>query len=99
MINLQKKYLDLLLTLLDKHLKDSDVWLFGSRATSECKPFSDIDLAIVSESNISEQTLAELKYDLSESDLPYKVDIVDYSQVDEAFKKIIQNNYVVIKQS
>ncbi len=32
----------------------------------------------------------------SESNLPFKVDLVDWANVDENFKKNIQDNYIVI---
>lgn len=52
------------------------VYLFGSRAEGKNTPYSDIDLAFESDKDVSEK-LSQLRYILEESNLPYKVDIVD----------------------
>ncbi len=63
---------------LKEFFKDEDVkvYLFGSRAEGKNTPHSDIDLAFESNQNINKK-LSQLKYILEESNLPYKVDIVD----------------------
>lgn len=52
------------------------VYLFGSRAEERNTEHSDIDLAFESDKDINKK-LSQLKYILEESNLPYKVDIVD----------------------
>ncbi len=54
------------------------VYLFGSRARGEEKPFSDIDLAIVIEKENEEVTrrITLLKFVLEEGNFPYEVDLV-----------------------
>ncbi len=52
------------------------VFLFGSRATGKQSIHSDVDLAVVAEEDISRK-LSLLKELLEESNLPYKVDVVD----------------------
>lgn len=98
MINLEKKYLTILLDILNAHMSEYAVWLFGSRATNHCKPFSDIDIAVIASEKIDENRIAKLKYALSESNLPYKIDIVEFSTVDTAFQAIIQNKHIVLKK-
>ena len=63
---------------LQEFFKDEDVkiYLFGSRAEGKNSPYSDIDLAFESNRDISKK-LSQLKYILEESNLPYKVDIVN----------------------
>ena len=63
---------------LREFFKDQDVkvYLFGSRAEGKNTPYSDIDLAFESDEDISKK-LSQLRYILEESNLPYKVDIVD----------------------
>ncbi|OGT49044.1 MAG: DNA polymerase beta subunit [Gammaproteobacteria bacterium RIFCSPHIGHO2_12_FULL_38_11] len=96
MINLEKPYLKLLNSILKKHIPDYTVWIFGSRATEHIKPYSDIDLAIMTQRPLSVSTMSELTNALSESDLPYKVDLVDWSRIDDSFKKIIEKQHDVI---
>ena len=58
--------------------KDTDVkiYLFGSRAEKRNSQFSDVDLAFETDKDI-DKLLSKLRYILDESNLPYKVDIVD----------------------
>jgi predicted nucleotidyltransferase len=73
------------------------VWIFGSRALGTAKKASDLDLAIVGENPLDPLTLANLNNAFSESDLPYKVDVIDFSTVSDGFRTIIQNQHIVLK--
>ncbi|GHT77173.1 DNA polymerase [Bacteroidia bacterium] len=52
--------------------------LFGSRAKGVYHLGSDIDIAIV-DKNIPYRTLRKIKSDISDSSLPYNVDLVNFS--------------------
>lgn len=67
----------------------SRVWIFGSRATKAKKEFSDVDLAIDSEKILPLSIISSLGHEFSESDLPYKVDIVDLNNISESFRNKI----------
>jgi hypothetical protein len=41
--------------------------------------------------------LATLEEAFTESDLPFKVDVLDWATISENFKKIIQAQHVVVK--
>ena len=97
MINIDAETLVLLKNILKKHIPDATVWLFGPRATTQIKPHSDIDLAIITPKPLLTETMAFLEIELMESDLPYKVDLVDWSTLDDAFKTIILNHHEVIQ--
>jgi predicted nucleotidyltransferase len=93
MINIDEKYLKILKSILSQY-SGYEFYLFGSRITNRVKPFSDIDLLYFD--NISDKELSQLKEDLEESNLPYKVDLVNYNKCSASFKKIIGNSYVRI---
>ncbi len=97
MINLDSESLQLLRAILHQHVPNHSVWLFGSRATPQCKPYSDIDLTIISKNPVPGTTLALLETALTESDLPYKVDLVDWATTDKEFQLIIQQHYEIIQ--
>jgi len=63
---------------LKDYFKDKNVkiYLFGSRAYGNNSDFSDVDIAIDTEEDITEY-LTLLRYIIEESTLPYKVDFVD----------------------
>lgn len=83
--------------ILKRFVPDYKVWAFGSRVTGNHKPYSDLDIALVGDEPISIQTRAALTEALSESALPYKVDIVDWASTSEAFQQLIDKQKRVIQ--
>lgn len=84
--------------ILQRHVPGREVWAFGSRAKWTSKEFSDLDLAIIGDEPLSITTLASLSEDFSESELPYKVDIVDWATTSPSFRKVIEADKVVIQK-
>ncbi|MBY0280912.1 MAG: nucleotidyltransferase domain-containing protein [Alphaproteobacteria bacterium] len=75
---------------------ESKVWVFGSRAKGKTKPFSDLDLAIDCEQKpLSIETMADLREAFDESELPYKVDIVDINATTPEFLEMINTDKIV----
>jgi type I restriction enzyme S subunit len=83
--------------ILQRHVPQYAVWAFGSRAKWTAKEYSDLDLAIITDSPLPLATSAALAEDFSESDLPWKVDIVDWAETSETFKRIIERDRVVVQ--
>lgn len=83
--------------ILKRFVPDYKVWAFGSRVTGTHKPYSDLDIALVGEEPISIETRAALTEALSESTLPYKVDIVDWASTSDAFQQLIEKQKLVIQ--
>ena len=69
-------------------LKKYDVFVFGSRAESKARKFSDYDIGILGDRTVPMGKIALIKDELEESDLPYRVDVVDFRLVSKDFKKI-----------
>ncbi len=65
---------------LKDFFKDRDVriYFFGSRARGDSSRFSDIDIGFLSDRDISKD-LTILRELVEESNIPYKIDIVDLS--------------------
>lgn len=82
--------------ILVRHVPRKEVWVFGSRATGEVKRWSDLDLAIISDQPLSLSIMADLREDFSESDLPWKVDVLDWATTSERFRDIIARDKVVL---
>ena len=76
-----------------------EVWAFGSRVTGSAKEFSDLDLVVIGEKPLSNAIHANLVDDFSESDLPYKVDVIDWATTDTAFRQSIQRSSVVVQRA
>ena len=84
--------------ILQKHVPQYDVWAFGSRTTGRAKPYSDLDLAVITERPLPLALSAALAEDFSESDLPWKVDVVDWATTREGFRKVIEREKVVVRK-
>lgn len=67
--------------------------MFGSRIKGTAKPFSDLDLAIIKDSPLFLSKHTELVEAFSESDLSWKVDIIDWASTSDVFKEIIRQQY------
>ncbi|WP_420238021.1 nucleotidyltransferase family protein [Telmatobacter bradus] len=96
-LELQAGELEIVRALLQRHLPEREVWAFGSRVQGKAKTYSDLDLAVLGEEPLTLSTLAELAEEFSESDLPYKIDIVDWATTSERFREIIRQEYVVVQ--
>lgn len=85
-------------SILRELIPTARVEVFGSRATGTTKPFSDLDLLIRAKHPLSIHELRLLHDAFSDSDLPYRVDVVDALSTDKDFMRSIQSNSVVIQQ-
>jgi len=85
--------------ILQKHVPDREVWAFGSRAKRTAKTYSDLDLAVITDTPMSFKVSGALREDLSKSDLPWRVDIVDWATTSETFRRIIEQDKVVLQSS
>jgi predicted nucleotidyltransferase len=59
--------------------------IFGSRATGPAKPYSDLDIAIDAGRPLTLSESSALAEAFTESDLPWKVDLVDRHTTTAAF--------------
>ena len=85
-----------MLDILCTHVPHRAVWVFGSRAKGTTKNASDLDLAIIGEEPLDLRTMGDLQHAFSESNLPFRVDIVDWATINEGFRKIIDEQKVEI---
>lgn len=83
--------------ILQKHVPENEVWAFGSRATHTEKPYSDLDLAIIGNTPLTLSLLATIEHDFSESNLPFKVDVVDWATLSPAFRRLIYSRLIQVK--
>ena len=81
-------------------LKDEDVKviLFGSRAREDNSIYSDVDVGIVPKSkNFDKKKVTLLRERLEEINVPYKIELVDFSFVSPKFKKEALKKAVIWK--
>ncbi len=83
--------------ILQQYLPGYAVWAFGSRVGGPCKPYSDLDVDIVSVQPLPLSLLAEIGEAFSESDLPWKVDLIDWATTSQAFRERILARKLVLQ--
>jgi predicted nucleotidyltransferase len=89
-IALSPEHRRIVLDLLARHLPHgANVWVFGSRARGQPRRYSDLDLAIDAGRPLTPDEAAMLREAFEESDLPWRVDIVDWHSIDDRFRRAI----------
>ena len=96
-IDLLPEHRRIALDILNAHLPPgAAVWVFGSRAAGRARRYSDLDLAIDAGRRLTLDDTAILREAFSESDLPFRVDIVDWRAIGDDFRHRIAGDRVVL---
>lgn len=95
-LDLDPKHLVLVQQIMSKHIPGHEVVVFGSRANGTARKYSDLDLAIFASSPLSIDLLLDITEEFGESDLPFKVDVVDGTRIDESFRRKIRRNCISV---
>jgi len=100
LLDLPQKYLEQVKTLLRAHVPHAEVWAYGSRITGSSHAASDLDLVLRNPRNLLEETSAldDLKEAFTESNLPIRVDIMDWARIPEKFCREIERAHVVVQE-
>ncbi len=99
MIDVSPAQLAIISKILQDHVPGCGVWAFGSRATWTAKDYSDLDLAIIGKEKLSDKTLFAVKEAFQESDLPFRVDVLDWNGISKEFRQVIEKKYVVMQMA
>ena len=85
----ENKYILKLKELIIDFLKYDNVKvvLFGSRARGDNYISSDVDIGIIPQEKFAKNKITLLKENVENLNIPYKVEIVDFSEVSESFRK------------
>ena len=89
----------IVLRILNEIVPDREVRAFGSRVTGKAKPFSDLDLAVMGDEPLPLETRARLEETFSESDLPWKVDVLDWKLTERNFQNLVLSRNVLLKKT
>jgi predicted nucleotidyltransferase len=95
-LDVRADHLQIIKAILDHHIPEYEVFAFGSRATGKARNTSDLDLCIRGENPLGLGKLSDLKDAFSESNIPYKVDVVEWVKLPESFQKSIQENHILL---
>lgn len=98
MIDIAPRDLATLKRLLAEHFPQVEARAFGSRYHWTAKDYSDLDLALVGEQKLERPALHRLREALAESDLPFRVDVLDWQAISPEFQQVIEAGYEVIQE-
>ena len=87
----------IILDILKKHVPGCQVLVFGSRYKHTHYDASDLDIAIKGQERLPFLKTADIKEDFMESDLPFRVDVVDYHAISDSFRAIIDTGHFKIQ--
>jgi len=98
MLDINKSDFKILSNILNQQLNnDTEVFAFGSRVKNTARKYSDLDLLIKSEQPLNYLVLSDIQEALSESNLSFRVDLVEWQKIDDEFMANIKNQLVKIK--
>ena len=97
MIDLTPKHFETVQHILAKHVPGCEVRAFGSRVKWTAKDYSDLDLAVVGGKPLTLRQGHQLAEAFEESDLPIRVDVLDWHTISEKLKRIIAAEYEIIQ--
>ncbi len=86
----QKKYEQEIKKIIFQFLNPLEykIFIFGSRANNKARKFSDYDIGIIGKKRVPWFILALIEEQFENSDLPFRVDVVDFSLVSPNFRKV-----------
>lgn len=95
MLDLTLAQRTLVCRIVDAHLERRRVRVFGSRAHGTAKPFSDLDLLVLGPA-LDASLRGTLEEAFDESDLPFRVDIVEAATASADFQALIEPQAVAL---
>lgn len=98
MIDLNPKYLKTVQYILAEHVPEYEIRAFGSRVKWTSNDYSDLDIAVVGSKPLTPRQKRILTDAFDESNLPIRVDIVDWQTAPERFRQVILEKYVTIQK-
>ena len=96
-IDIRPADLETVRRILREHVPVLEVLAFGSRVAWNARETSDLDLAVMTDEPLSIDRTAKLRAAFTDSDLPFRVDIVDWATASESFRMRIRANRVVLR--
>lgn len=96
MIDVTENELKIVLEILNKYVPNCEVRVFGSRYKWNARKYSDLDLVIVGKKKLDWKLIFDIKEAFQESELIFRVDVLDWNTITEEFKRVIEDGYEVI---
>ena len=95
---LTEKHREMVVALLQKHVPGLEVWAYGSRVNGRSHAGSDLDLVLRgTESHaLSPDRMRDIAEAFRESNIPFLVDVHDWSTLPDQFRSEIERDHVAL---
>ena len=87
MIDLNPKHFKKVQHILAEHVPGCEVRAFGSRVKWTAEDYSDLDLVVISSQKSNMRQIRQLTEAFEESNLPIRVDFLDWQSLSEGFRQ------------
>lgn len=98
MIDISPHHLITVRRILHEHVPECEVRAFGSRVAQNAKTYSDLDLVVMGENELEQQRLNRLVEAFQDSDLPFRVDVLDWNAISDSFRSVVGKQSKVIQK-
>ncbi len=95
-MDIKDEQLQWILQTLQKELSKPTIIAFGSRVAGTAQPYSDFDIAVDTGEKIPLLSFSTLEEQFANSDIPFKIDLVDWHRVTPEFQQHIKNTGKII---
>jgi len=99
MLDISEKHRAIIAAILHDLIPDCEVRAYGSRTNGNSHSGSDLDLVVAGKEKIPLKLLLKLKGAFEESNLPFSVDVLDWNEIPEDFKRSIEKKYAVVQKA
>lgn len=96
LLDLRPEHARIIQSVLDRYVPNMEIWAFGSRATGKARTTSDLDIVIRTEKPLDWLFVAKIREAFSISDLPMKVDVLDWSTLGQEMRERITCEHIVL---
>ena len=97
MLDVSSTELGIVRAILRKHVPDHRVWAYGSRIKGTARRYSDLDLAVMTDQPLPIAVIGAMQEDFSESDLPFRVDILDWATTRDGFRRATEGDRILVQ--
>ena len=84
-INISSHDKKILFALLAQYLPNTTIWAYGSRVAGYAQPWSDLDIVVFS-NTAQKQQISFLKEAFEESNLSFRVDLLEWDALPDNFR-------------
>ena len=96
-MSINETYKQKIINLIIALQPQAKIYLFGSQATGKRVHGSDIDIALDTGKPLKRSDVGEIRDILNTTNIPYKIDVVDFRSVPEEMRKMILKEGILWK--